>query len=75
MKKILPTALLLLATALSAQAQTSEFAQLVPSTYLPKDVNFSLGAAAISAPATPDPMSVVYLRHHYLMHSGEMAYF
>ncbi len=50
MKKILPTALLLLATALSAQAQTSEFAQLVPSTYLPKDVNFSLGAAAISAP-------------------------
>ncbi|MCU6433765.1 MipA/OmpV family protein [Undibacterium sp. Jales W-56] len=47
MKKFLP--LLLVCASLAANAQTSEYAQLVPSPYLPKDVNFSLGAAAYSA--------------------------
>ncbi|MBI1773070.1 MAG: MipA/OmpV family protein [Burkholderiales bacterium] len=48
MKKIL--GITLLAMACSAGAQTSQFVQLVPTSYLPKDVNFSLGAAALSLP-------------------------
>ncbi|MBI3283610.1 MAG: MipA/OmpV family protein [Burkholderiales bacterium] len=48
MKKTL--GLILLASACSAQAQTSEFVQLVPAPYLPKNVNFSLGAVALSMP-------------------------
>ena len=48
MRRIIGIALL--AMACSAQAQTSQFVQLVPTTYLPKDVNFSLGAVALSMP-------------------------
>lgn len=48
MKKIISIALL--AAAFSAQAQTAEFVQLVPPPYLPKDVNFSLGAVAMYLP-------------------------
>ncbi|MCH8618390.1 MipA/OmpV family protein [Undibacterium sp. TS12] len=48
MKKILGVTLL--AMACTASAQTSQFVQLIPQSYLPKDVNFSLGAAALSLP-------------------------
>ncbi|MDE2427658.1 MAG: MipA/OmpV family protein [Burkholderiales bacterium] len=48
MKKIL--SIVLLVAACTAQAQTAEFVQLVPTPYLPKDVNFSVGAAALSIP-------------------------
>lgn len=48
MKKIFGITILMMAC--TAHAQTSQFVQLVPSSYLPKDVNFSLGAAAISLP-------------------------
>lgn len=48
MKKIL--GITLLAMACSAGAQTSQLVQLVPTSYLPKDVNFSLGAVALSIP-------------------------
>lgn len=48
MKKILGIALL--AAACTAQAQTSQTVQLVPYPYLPKDVNFSLGAVALYMP-------------------------
>lgn len=48
MKKILSIALL--GAAFSAQAQTSEFVQLVPPQYLPKDVNFSVGAVGLATP-------------------------
>ena len=48
MKKII--GITLLAMACSAQAQTSQFVQLVPSSFMVKDVDFSLGAAALSMP-------------------------
>jgi len=48
MKKIICTAML--AAIGTAQAQTSEFAQLTPAQFLAKDVNFSLGAAALYLP-------------------------
>jgi len=35
---------------LSAQAQTSEFVQIVPTQYLASEVNYSLGAIALSMP-------------------------
>ncbi|MES2104395.1 MAG: MipA/OmpV family protein [Pseudomonadota bacterium] len=40
----------LLFGAVSAQAQTSEFAQLIPSNYIVRNANFSLGAANLSQP-------------------------
>jgi outer membrane scaffolding protein for murein synthesis (MipA/OmpV family) len=48
MKKILCATLLLAAA--GVQAQTSEFAQLTPTTYLPQSVNFSLGAIGLYMP-------------------------
>ncbi|MBC3870166.1 MipA/OmpV family protein [Undibacterium oligocarboniphilum] len=48
MKRLL--GILLLAGAVTAQAQTADFVQIVPEYYLPKDVNFSLGAAALYLP-------------------------
>lgn len=49
MKKLL-CALLLAAALPSVQAQTSEFVQTIPEFYLPKDINYSLGAVALSVP-------------------------
>ncbi|MFZ6773662.1 MipA/OmpV family protein [Undibacterium sp. SXout7W] len=48
MKKILT--IFFVAAAGMAQAQTSDFVHLVPAQYLPKDVNFSIGAVALSLP-------------------------
>lgn len=48
MKKILGT--ILITAAVSAQGQALDFAQLTPTPYIQNDVNFSLGAAALSLP-------------------------
>lgn len=48
MKKFLGTILLI--SACSTQGQVLDFAQLTPTPYIQNDVNFSLGAAALSMP-------------------------
>jgi len=48
MKKLLSA--LLLVSSCSVYAQTSEFVQTIPEYYLPRDINFSIGAVALYAP-------------------------